>query len=104
MTLAVVVTTVATQEDARRVAGLLVEERLAACVQVLRCESVYVWEGIKREPELRLEAKTLEAAVPQLMARLAAIHPYDEPEIIVLPVQGASDGYRRFVEENVQAG
>lgn len=103
MTLALLITTVSSKADARGVASAVVAERLAACVQVSNVESVYDWEGLQHEPELRLEMKTTEAALPQLMARVAEIHPYQEPEIIAVPVTAASEGYARWVAGAVTA-
>lgn len=97
MQLAVVMTTVGLKPDAERLARLVVEEKLAACAQIVAIESVFRWDGIQQEPEWRLEMKTLEAKAPALMARLAGEHPYDEPELIVMPVLRASAGYARWV-------
>lgn len=97
MELAVVITTTASKEDAARLARLCVEERLAACAQILGIESVYRWEGIQQSAEWRLELKTAASRTADLMKRLAAAHPYDEPELIVMPVLEASDSYKAWV-------
>ena len=70
-------------EAAEMLASTLVEERVAACVNVIPgAVSVYRWEGrVTRAAECLLIAKTSDAAVPRLMARLAQIHPYSVPEI-----------------------
>ncbi|MEE4213058.1 MAG: divalent-cation tolerance protein CutA [Parvularcula sp.] len=99
MSLMLVITTVSSREDAVALARHLVQEKLGACVQLFPCESLYTWEGdVVLDQEYRVEIKTTETAAPGVMKILAAKHPYDEPEIIALPVSLASEGYRRFVE------
>jgi periplasmic divalent cation tolerance protein len=90
-------------EDAERIGGVLVEERLAACVNVLGgVRSIYRWEGaIERDDEVLMIVKTEDAAFDRLQARVLELHPYDVPEIVGLQPQHISDGYRRFLEENV---
>ena len=100
--LAIVTTTVASEADAARLAALLVEGGLAACVQATRVESTYRWEGdVRREPEWRLDAKTTRGAAGALMTALAEAHPYDEPELIVTAVESVSDGYAAWVRTEV---
>jgi periplasmic divalent cation tolerance protein len=73
-------------DTANRLAQQLVEEQLAACINVLApCRSVYRWQGkIEHAEEVPLLIKTSEAAYPALEARLAELHPYDVPEIVAL--------------------
>jgi len=82
--LCAVTTTVASAEDARRLAQAVLAQRLAACVQVEAVVSHYRWAGVLREEgEHRLVCKTLPTAVPQLLGLLRALHPYDLPELVV---------------------
>lgn len=76
-------------------ARTLVEERLAACVNVLAdMRSVYRWEGVVHEDaERQLLIKTTADRLEALEARVAALHPYEVPEFLVLPVGGGSDKY-----------
>ena len=70
----------APREEAASLARLLVEERLAACVNAVACESTYRWEGeVVEESEVILLAKTTEAGFAPLVERLEAVHPYDVP-------------------------
>jgi periplasmic divalent cation tolerance protein len=79
----IVSSTFATREDARRVAGGLLAEKLAACVQLMDIESHYVWKGeIKHEPEVMLLAKTRSDLFPTVIARIKTLHPYETPEIV----------------------
>ena len=70
----------APREAAGDLARLLVEERLAACVNVVDCESTYRWEGeVHEEDEAILLAKTTDRACEALMSRVEEVHPYDVP-------------------------
>lgn len=74
-------------DDADAVARTLVEERLAACVNLLPVRSVYRWEGaIHTDPETTMLIKVGAEALDRMTARLRELHPYDLPEIVVLPV------------------
>ena len=99
----IVLTTLGADADAAALARTLVEERLAACVNVLpTMTSVYRWEGrVQDEREQQLVIKTLTSRLPELEARLRALHPYDVPEFLVLPVSGGSEAYLRWVAESV---
>lgn len=85
-----------------RIAEALVEERLAACVNLVPgLTSVYRWEGkVQREAEVLLVIKTRAGRVEALMQRLKALHPYEVPEILALPVAAGSEAYLRWIEEN----
>ncbi len=86
-------------ETARRIARALVEERLAACVNVVPAvTSIYRWEGaLQEDTELLLVAKTTEARLPALAERLAVIHPYTLPELVALAPSGGSARYLDWV-------
>lgn len=93
--LLVVYSTFADADDARRVAGALVEERIVACAQVMGSpvHSLYRWEGeVRGEDEVLLVMKTTEARWPELQHRLVDLHPYDVPEIVATPAR-ASQSY-----------
>jgi len=103
MTNAVVILTTM-PDDARtdEVARALVDERLAACVNVhAPMTSCYRWKGaIEREPERQLVIKTTRDRIAPLEARLRALHPYELPEFLVMPVESGSDAYLRWVSES----
>lgn len=86
-------------EIGARIARTLVEERLAACVNVVSgVRSVYRWEGkIEEETEVLLIAKTRAGCCEALAGRVREIHPYALPEILALPVVGGSEPYRAWV-------
>ena len=90
----IVLTTLPIEKDAEEFAAQLVEERLAACVNVLPAmRSVYRWKDvIERADERQLIIKTSAARLPGLEARIRELHPYEVPEFIVLAiVQGSAD-------------
>jgi periplasmic divalent cation tolerance protein len=98
-----VLSTVGKREDADRIAQALVGERLAACVNVVPgLVSVYRWKGaVEREEELLLLIKTRADKVDALGARLRALHPYELPEMIVLPIAGGHAAYLEWIADNV---
>lgn len=102
----VVLTTCGDEDSARRIASSLVEEGLAACVNILPAVwSVYMWEGAAtRDEELLLLVKTDASRYPALEQRLLALHPYELPEIIALPVAGGLQGYLDWVVDPDSAG
>ncbi|TWU35096.1 divalent-cation tolerance protein CutA [Novipirellula artificiosorum] len=96
-----VISTVASTQDAERIADDLISQSLAACVQMDGpIQSFYRWAGkVERATEYRLLIKTTSAAWPKLRERLAKQHPYDEPEIVMIPIRDGSDGYLNWVIE-----
>ena len=87
------------EETGRRIARALVEERLAACVNVLPgVHSFYRWKGVVEEAdEVMLVAKTRAERAAALAARVRALHPYELPEVVALPVTDGSRAYLRWV-------
>jgi|SRR5215468_2876329 len=92
--------------EARRIADHLVEKRLAACVQVLpEIESVYRWKGeLQSEKEVLILAKTTAAKFAELDQAVRAMHSYETPEIVAVPVSDISEPYRTWLIGNVSAG
>jgi periplasmic divalent cation tolerance protein len=99
----VVLTTWPAESDPSQVATSLVEERLAACVNVLPAMvSVYRWhDAVERAAERQVIIKTTTAAVAPLLARLEALHPYEIPEMLVVPSSGGGEAYLRWIAESV---
>jgi periplasmic divalent cation tolerance protein len=87
------------EETGRRLAHALVEERLAACVNLLPgVRSIYRWKGaVEEASEVLLLAKTRAGRVAALAARVRALHPYELPEVVALPVTDGSRAYLRWV-------
>ncbi len=88
-------------ETAQRIADALVEERLAACVNVLPgLRSVYRWQGaIERADEVLLLIKTVRERLAPLTARVASLHPYELPELVAVEVAGGLAAYLDWVTE-----
>ena len=94
MAILLVLTNLPDQKAAETLARTLIENRLAACVNILSpCRSIYRWKAaIETTDEVPLLIKTTEARYPDLEKAILAIHPYETPEIIALPVtQGLPD-------------
>ena len=100
----IVLTALGAPPDAERIARALVEERLAACVNVVPgVVSIYRWKGnVEREPELMLVIKTMAQKVDALKARLVELHPYELPEVVVIPIAGGHKAYLDWLEEQVR--
>jgi len=100
--LALILTTLGADADAAALARTLVEERLAACVNVMPgMTSIYRWKGnVEQEHEQQLLIKTTSGRVEALAARLREIHPYELPEFIVLDA-AASAAYGAWVKKTV---
>ena len=99
-------TTVEKREDADRIAKTLVESRMAACVQVIGpIRSTYWWKGrVEEAGEWLCVMKTREDLYADLEAGLKAVHPYEVPEIVAVPVVKGSELYLRWIEEETRKG
>ncbi len=96
-----VLSTIDQRSTALDLAHQLVNENLVACVNIIPgISSVYKWQGkIEESSEILLVLKSTEDRVRAMMTRLQELHPYDVPEILVLPVEGGSVAYREWVEK-----
>jgi len=102
--LVLVLTTVADDAGAEALARQLIEERLAACVNVHPAmTSFYRWKGrVEADAERQLVIKTTRARVPALEARLRELHAYELPEFLVLPVEAGSEAYLLWAREQTE--
>ena len=102
--LLLVQTTLGSQDEARALADDLVELHWAACAQIGPVvESIYPWQGkIEHQSEVLLSLKTPPSPLAGLKARLRDKHPYDVPELIVLPVIETCSDYCEWVQDWVQ--
>jgi periplasmic divalent cation tolerance protein len=96
--------TVGTAEDALRIAHALVERGLAACVNVLpEVVSIYRWKGaVEQETERLLVIKTRMDRLEALREALLALHPYEVPELVALPIVGGHPPYLDWLDESVR--
>jgi len=105
MDLVLVLTTLPDDNRADELAQSLVDERLAACVNVHGpMISTFRWKGqVEHEAERQVVIKTTRARLPELGARLRALHPYEVPELVVLE-GNASDAYGAWVNDATRSG
>lgn len=100
----VVLTTAGTEEEARRIAHVLVEQQLAACVNIVpKIHSIYRWQGkVESADEWQLVIKTTAARFPAVRDTIQANHSYDVPECICLTVDAGSDDYLSWLVSATQ--
>ena len=100
-----VLTNLPDRDSAQCMAQALIENRAAACVNILaECASVYRWqEKVETANEVPLLIKTTRAAYPRLEETIRAHHPYELPEIIAVPVEAGLPGYLQWVAQETQA-
>lgn len=98
-------TAVGSQEEAEQLAEILVKQQLAACVQVVRINSTYRWQGkIQQEPEYLLLIKTRGNLYRKVEAAILENHKYQLPEILCIPIVVGLDRYLNWIEENTDPG
>jgi len=99
-----VFTTVANKEDADRLARHMVEQRLAACAQVIGpIESTYWWQGqMETAQEYLILLKSRAELYPELEAELKAQHPYEVPEILAVPVSAGNPSYFAWLRSELR--
>lgn len=93
-------------DTAERIVHALVEERVVACGNILPgLTSIYRWKGaIERDAEVLVVLKMTSAAVPRLLERVPALHPYDVPEVLVLPVAAGHEPYLDWLDDSARIG
>ena len=101
----VVLITASSEAEAEKVGKTLVEEKLAACVNLVRgVDSIFFWEGkVCRENEVLLLVKTRSDLFSALTAQVKSLHSYTVPEIIALPILQGSEDYLRWIRESTRS-
>jgi periplasmic divalent cation tolerance protein len=103
MKLIAVLTTVEKSEDAKRLAQVAVESRLAACAQIDEVQSTYFWKGVlENTHEFRIALKSRAALWPELRTRILASHPYETPAVYSIDVAETSEQYLDWVLQNTR--
>ena len=99
-----VLTTTETKDDAQKIAQVLLEKRLAGCVQIVGpVASNYWWEGqITGSEEYLCVIKSRDDLFPQLEKAIQEIHPYDVPEILAVPVVAGSQAYLEWLNKELR--
>lgn len=105
MNVILVLTNLPDRESAEKLAGQLLEQRQAACVNILApCTSIYHWQGkTESMQEIPLLIKTTEERYTALEQTICALHPYELPEIIHVPVTGGLPAYLNWVSEETSS-
>jgi len=99
----VVLVTVASQVEAEAIAQALLEAQLAACVNALPIQSMYYWQGkLEQQQEWQLLIKTRISLFAEVTAHIQAMHSYDIPEIIALPIVAGAIPYLNWMSEQVK--
>ena len=104
MDFAIILTTASAAEEGRSIANTLVEKKLAACVNIIpKIYSVYRWEGqIQSETEVLLLIKTTKDLEAEVYREVQAVHSYDTPELITLPITNGSETYLDWLNAAVR--
>lgn len=91
-------------EDARRIATHLVDRQLAACVNILPgVVSIYRWQGkVDQSAEVMLVIKSNRRLVAEIQREFKTLHPYELPELVVLPIAGGSSQYLAWLEGSLR--
>ena len=99
-----ILSTAPNEDEAARIARALVEDRLAACVNIVAgARGIYRWQGaIEDSPETLLVIKSDRRLFTELSNRLAALHPYTTPEIIALPIAYGSEPYLTWLASELK--
>ena len=91
------------EAEARKIGRTLVEERLAACINILPIQSIYRWQGdIEEEGEAVMFVKTKAELADEVIARVQELHSYDVPCIVVLPIEKGNPDYLKWIEESTR--
>jgi periplasmic divalent cation tolerance protein len=100
----IVLSTCADRDEAERIAHRLVEQQLAACVNILPgAQSVYRWQGkVESAAETMMVIKTSADLVAEVELTIASLHSYEVPEFLVLPVYGGSHAYLAWLRDSLR--
>ncbi|AFZ30315.1 CutA1 divalent ion tolerance protein [Gloeocapsa sp. PCC 7428] len=99
----VVLVSAGSQQEAEAIATSLVKSQLAACVNIVPISSIYTWQGeLCQEPEWQLLIKTDLNQFSALAAKIQALHSYEVPEIIALPIVAGSITYLNWMSAQLQ--
>ncbi|MCJ8279167.1 MAG: divalent-cation tolerance protein CutA [Rivularia sp. ALOHA_DT_140] len=98
----IVLVTTGSQEEAEKIAHVLVEAKLAACVSFYAINSIYTWQGkVNKDQEWQLFIKTDLTRFPTLEAKIIELHSYEVPEIIALPILKGHQPYLQWISQQV---
>ncbi len=105
MELIVILTTVASLEEAHKIANTLVVQSLVACANISRIESIYSWKGeVQNDQEFRIMLKTTKAQYPAVESVIRELHSYELPAIYAMAIEHAYEPYAAWVRQCVTGG
>jgi periplasmic divalent cation tolerance protein len=100
-----VMTTLDDSAAAESLAAEILRRKLAGCIQIIPCRSMYRWQGrVEKESEHLCIMKSTRSLFPKLEEAIRELHPYDVPEILATDVTAGSDEYLRWLDGEVAAG
>ena len=98
MEYSLIMTSCAAKKDAEKIIGALLSQKLAACIQTQAAESFYTWQGKwEQSAEILLLIKTRTVLFAEIEKAIKAVHPYDTPEIIQVPIMNGSKEYLKWL-------
>jgi len=99
----VILVTASAEEEAHRIAELLLEQRKAACINIIpKVDSLFWWQGtLDSARESLLIIKTAASLLPEIVNLIKEAHSYEVPEVIALPIIGGNEDYLKWVEGEV---
>lgn len=97
----IIQTTTSTKKEAKKIAKILIESKLAVCVQISKIKSLYSWKNkLYNEKEYLLNIKTKKENYKKIQSKIKENHSYDLPEIIAVDITNLSLEYKNFIDEN----
>lgn len=98
----IIQTTTSSKKEAKKIAQILLEKKLAACIQILKIESMYTWENrLHFEKERLLFIKTKKKYFKKIKRKIEENHSYDLPEIVATDITNINKRYLKFIGENI---
>lgn len=99
----IIQTTCSTKKEAKKIAKVLIEQKLAACVQFAKIKSMYKWNNeLCFSKEILLNIKTTKDNFNTIKNLISKLHSYDVPEIIQIDISELSENYLKFIKENTK--
>ena len=103
MKLCIIQTTCKDIDEAKKIAKILIEKKLAACVQISNIESLYVWnDELCNDNEKLVSIKTKKKNFEKIQRKIKENHSYDLPEIIAIDIENASEEYKKYIGDNIK--
>ena len=94
-------TTCGSKKEAKKMANILIKQKLAACVQIVECDSIYMWqEEVCNDKEHLLHIKTKKENFEKIKSKIKELHSYDVPEIICIKIKKLSKDYKKFIQDS----